>query len=80
MTDKEAIAFLSTKAALTRGINKHYYRRLYSIVCRYEEALRFYAESNWDSGCGCCQYNFDPKTNPVSDNGETARKALEVGG
>ena len=41
------------------------------------KALKYYAESSWDSGCGCCQTDFDATTNPVEDMGQKAKDALK---
>ena len=40
-------------------------------------ALSYYADKEWDTGCGCCQKNFDPVTNPAMDEGRTAQEALK---
>lgn len=80
-SNKAAVSFISAKAALTRGKNKHLYRMVCELINSYEQALRFYANvANWGG-----KTIVDIKTGCVSqtiaaidlDGGETARKALE---
>jgi hypothetical protein len=62
--------------AMTYGELKAENARLKAEIERKDEALRFYSESEWDNGCGCCQSIYDPELNPVDDMGKKAKAAL----
>jgi hypothetical protein len=46
-------------------------------IAKLEDALKYYANSDWDSGCQCCISDTKSATNPVIDEGQRAREALK---
>lgn len=55
-------------------------REMNELRQQLEEAkgvLRFYAESEWDYGCGCCMGEAGSDANPVLDGGKKAADFLE---